>query len=182
MIYWTSDTHFLHANIIKYCARPFTDKLEMTEALITNWNETVDPSDTVYHLGDVAFCPDDPLTQILNRLNGKIVLVMGNHDRNLYRHIKTCFNGRFESMHTHTLSITLESGQSVLMSHRPIYDTNFTKRAKGWMLHGHAHGTEPLSYNMLDVGVDCHNYRPIPIEQVANLMKERDGLVGKQKD
>ncbi|MEJ7707010.1 MAG: hypothetical protein WKF82_06805 [Nocardioidaceae bacterium] len=53
-VYFTSDTHFSHANIIRLCNRPFADVDEMDEAIIERWNATVTSADTVYHLGDVA--------------------------------------------------------------------------------------------------------------------------------
>ena len=78
-VWVTSDTHFLHENIIKYCDRPFKDKEEMTEALITTWNEQVGDDDLVIHLGDVTFSKD---YDVLSLLNGKKILVLGNHDPN----------------------------------------------------------------------------------------------------
>ncbi len=54
-VFFIGDTHFGHANIIKYCKRPFSSAQEMNEMLIKYWNETVEPSDTVYHVGDFAF-------------------------------------------------------------------------------------------------------------------------------
>lgn len=72
-IYFTSDTHFYHKNIIAYCERPWHSVEEMNSALIKNWNKEVSKSDIVYHLGDIAFCSGDKLEAILNSLNGKII-------------------------------------------------------------------------------------------------------------
>ncbi len=76
-IFFTSDTHFGHANIIKYCNRPFESVNQMDEVLINNWNSVVRPDDEVYHLGDFSFA--DPKKYVY-RLNGKIHLIKGNHD------------------------------------------------------------------------------------------------------
>ena len=95
-LFFTSDTHFGHTNIIKYCKRPFLldpsrgfvdrnlDTDEMDEALIKNWNSVVQPSDTLYHIGDLAFYKDQRKTMnLLRRLNGNKVLIRGNHDKYL---------------------------------------------------------------------------------------------------
>lgn len=79
-IFVTSDTHFNHENIIKYCNRPFKDSKEMNEIIIKNWNEVVSNNDIVYHLGDFGFGTFSELQDIFNRLNGIKYLVMGNHD------------------------------------------------------------------------------------------------------
>jgi len=81
MRYFTSDTHFGHTNIIKYCNRPFKDAGEMDRFIITEWNKIVTPDDTVYHMGDVAFTSPERLKHILANLNGYKILVLGNHDR-----------------------------------------------------------------------------------------------------
>ena len=54
MIWFTSDLHFNHLNILKYepKSRPFENVAEMNEALIKNWNDRVKPEDTVFVLGD----------------------------------------------------------------------------------------------------------------------------------
>lgn len=81
-IFFTSDTHFGHKNIIRYSDRPFRDVTHMNEMLVHNWNSVVTPADTVYHLGDVALGPIWESLEYINRLNGRKVLVTGNHDRN----------------------------------------------------------------------------------------------------
>jgi calcineurin-like phosphoesterase family protein len=80
MLFFTADTHFGHANIIKYCQRPFSSVEEMNETLIANWNRVVAAEDTVYHLGDVALGDAKP---VLDRLKGKIVLIVGSPKRQL---------------------------------------------------------------------------------------------------
>lgn len=75
-----SDTHFGHKNIIKYCDRPFKNVEEMDKTLIENWNKTVSNQDTVLHLGDFALCSKERARQIMSQLNGKKILIKGNHD------------------------------------------------------------------------------------------------------
>ena len=80
MIHFTSDTHFSHANVIEYSKRPFTDTTHMDEILIANWNKHVSITDTVYHLGDFSLSTE-AVEKYVKRLNGNIILVLGNHDK-----------------------------------------------------------------------------------------------------
>ena len=80
-IFFTSDHHFGHRNIIRFCKRPFNSAIEMDDEMVRRWNEKVTPEDTVYHLGDVGMIKPEILHRILNRLHGKICLIKGNHDR-----------------------------------------------------------------------------------------------------
>ena len=82
-IWFTSDTHFLHTNIIRFSNRPFKDVNHMTEELIRAWNEVVGEDDDVYHLGDVSLGRADKTVTILNRLNGNIHLITGNHEKSV---------------------------------------------------------------------------------------------------
>ncbi len=75
--WFISDTHFYHANIIKYCNRPFNNVEEMNQILIDNWNENIKKNDIVYFLGDFSFKPNE----VINRLNGNIIFLLGNHDK-----------------------------------------------------------------------------------------------------
>ncbi len=77
--FFTSDTHFNHANIIKFCNRPFKDVEQMNDVMIANWNSVIGKDDTVFHLGDFCLGGAAEWTKILDRLNGKIYLIMGNH-------------------------------------------------------------------------------------------------------
>lgn len=79
-VFFTSDTHFNHANIIRFCNRPFKDVSHMNEAIISNWNRVVGPEDIVFHLGDFCLGGSAEWINVLNRLNGKIYLISGNHD------------------------------------------------------------------------------------------------------
>lgn len=80
MIYFTSDPHYGHANVIRYCARPFRDVQEMNEALINNWNSVVTQDDTVYVLGDFSLGFSE-VERYSSRLLGKKFLIPGNHDK-----------------------------------------------------------------------------------------------------
>ena len=79
-IFGISDTHFNHQRIIDYCNRPYADSKEMDEDMIKKWNETVSNNDVVLHLGDFGLGNKEYIASIVKRLNGKKILIMGNHD------------------------------------------------------------------------------------------------------
>lgn len=78
-IFFTSDLHFGHQNILKFCNRPWKTTEEMDEALIKRWNSVVGKDDIVFNLGDFAFAPDRRWKEVLSRLNGHHYLILGNH-------------------------------------------------------------------------------------------------------
>ena len=79
-IFFTSDTHFGHGNIINFCKRPYENVAKMDNALIENWNATVGLADDVYHLGDFCFNGIQRWWELIGALNGRIHLILGNHD------------------------------------------------------------------------------------------------------
>lgn len=81
MDFFTSDTHFGHVNIIKYCNRPFGSVPEMNAAMIAGWNRHVGPDDTVYHLGDFALGPKVLWPEYRRQLNGRIVFILARQPR-----------------------------------------------------------------------------------------------------
>lgn len=159
MIWFTADTHFNHRNIIKYECRPFDSVEEMNEALIENWNNTVKPTDAVYHLGDFAFSKNPD--QFLSRLNGHKRLIIGNHDS----------AATIESEHWAGVYDTLEiivDNTLVVMSHYAHRVWNRSHHGS-IMLYGHSHGNLPGSSQSLDVGVDAKwDYKPINIYQIKD--------------
>ena len=104
-MFFTSDTHFNHTNIIQYCQRPFKSTDEMNEAMIDNWNSIVGEDDTVFHLGDFCLGGAAEWNKILNRLNGRIYLILGNHD---LKNIRQGFIERFEHV---AMAMRIEIGK-----------------------------------------------------------------------
>lgn len=172
--FWTSDTHFNHSKIIEYSTRPFKTVEEMNEALISNWNSVVKKSDIVYHLGDFGFTAGKgdivkDIKSILQRLNGSINLILGNHDcQNYNERVLKLF-----CSHTLLRDKTI-NGQRIIMLHYAM--RTWPGQHKGsWNLYAHSHGNLPDDLNSLsiDVGVDCHNYTPISFEQVKEIMSKK---------
>ena len=81
-VMFTADQHFGHENIIRFCDRPFKDVDHMNEVMVERWNAVVDEDQTVFHLGDFSYRgKNDTVPKYLERLNGKIILIRGNHDK-----------------------------------------------------------------------------------------------------
>lgn len=152
--YFTSDTHFGHEKIIEYCQRPFRSLYQMDEVMVERWNETVQPGDLVYHLGDFAFGSVEKVENYRNRLNGRIILIQGNHDRIG----KETLRRIFDEVHK-TLIITTDHGK-VYMSHSP---ADLMESFSGFRLNGHVHDRWRYGASdkrQINVGVDQWEFRP----------------------
>lgn len=168
-IYFTSDTHFGHANIIRLCNRPFATIEEMDEGLIARWNETVSEDDIVYHLGDFSYRSAAGADVYHSRLNGEIHFLAGNHDGKTLKYHADLFS----SVST-ILELRVER-QRMVLCHYPMREWHGVYRG-WWHLFGHVHSrldSKPLGYSM-DVGVDSNNYRPISFDEIAALFETRD--------
>lgn len=169
-IWITSDTHFNHANILKYCNRPFRDVTEMNETIIDNWNSVVGKDEFVYHLGDFCFGrTNGDFNRIFYRLNGKIIFIHGNHDKLTYQ-----FRDKFYEYHQPGMHQTMIDGIKVTLCHYSMRTWNCSHRG-AYHLYGHSHGTLPDDPNSLsfDVGVDCHNFTPISWKKVCQIMSKK---------
>lgn len=183
-IFFTSDTHFYHNNIIKYCNRPFSSVEEMNETIINNWNAVVGENDIVFHLGDFGFCGSKEMSTIINRLNGNIYLILGNHDR---RTMKQGYVSKFKNV-SQQLYISID-GQRIYLNHFPLlcFDGSYGRRNNEytWNLFGHVHsgprnnsGLDHKRLNILfpaqyDVGVDNNNFTPINYKQVKDIIEKQ---------
>jgi calcineurin-like phosphoesterase family protein len=157
MIYFTADLHLNHANIIKYCNRPFQSVEDMDAILIRNWNSTVRDCDTVYLLGDLAYKAGPSIEALLDQLNGIIVLIKGNHETPHPTKGQAINFDRFKYVHDY-LELEID-GQQLILFHYPI--ENWNNKWKGsYHLCGHSHGKAKKMKGRLDVGVDTHDFRP----------------------
>lgn len=141
MNFYIADCHFGHGNIINFDHRPFADLYQMEEVMVMLWNAAVRPSDTVYILGDFHWGKAPEWLQLLKKLNGKKVLIEGNHDLSNY---PAELKNQFEDITP--FKEIVDNGRDnvsrkVLLSHYPM---PFYKRAnneKYYMLCGHVHNT-----------------------------------------
>ena len=181
-LFFTSDTHFGHSNIIKYCDRPFKDQYEMNKKLVENWNSVVPKDGIVFHLGDFALNLDTKSTQhIINSLNGKIYLITGNHEKCALAksYIISLWEGISDIAEIEVEDDEISNRkQHIVMCHYPMTAWNGSHRGS-WQLFGHVHGG--LSNKgiinhketQLDVGVDCHDYSPISYQTVKELITKQ---------
>ena len=172
-IWITSDTHWGHKNIMKFCpesrARFRDDVAYMNEAMIREWNDLIGTDDTVYILGDVAFLPAEKAVATVRRLNGVKILVEGNHDRKLLQ--DPDFRDCFEQVHKYLDAQFNET--KVVMFHYPIAEWDQMHRG-AVHFHGHLHGgTSSLeNYRALDVGMDATGAIAITMERaIAQALK-----------
>lgn len=182
-IWFTSDTHWGHKNIIRFCNRPWNSVEEMDEALISNWNSTVGKEDLVFHLGDFAFASNSRWKEIIEQLNGHIVLILGNHDVVRWPGDKTMeLFDRVENQ----LLLKID-GRFVYLNHYPFLCYAGTYRGKESStieLFGHVHSREndtgkdferlknlfPLQY---DVGIDNNNYFPVSWNAIVDIINKQ---------
>ena len=148
-----SDTHFGHKNIITYCNRPFVSVEEMDEAMIKNWNETVSNDDTVLHLGDFGFGSKEYIGSIIKRLNGRKILIKGNHDNwsdDWYREAGFSYVSKFP----------IVWNDFYLLSHAPL---QLSETTPYFNYYGHVHNDEKYIDNATSrcVSVERIGYRPL---------------------
>jgi calcineurin-like phosphoesterase family protein len=185
-IFVTSDTHLGHANIIKYCNRPFADAESMTEHIINTWNARVSQDDLVYFLGDLAMGPgvdEGYIVDRLSELNGQLQVVLGNHDQPS----KWC-DGLEKISKDFALPITIlpdifelkHEGKRFVMCHYPMKDWN-GKYHGTIHLHGHKHtqfsptrARRMIAEKRYDIGVDMYG-GPVQLTGDLRFLKDPKG-------
>ena len=157
-IWFTADTHFRHANVIKYCKRPFASADDMDAHMIEAWNAVVGKNDLVFHLGDFAISRDPrTVRRIFSQLNGSKHLTPGNHD--------AAATLALPWAKTDQIQFKTVDGLQIVMSHYAM---------RVWpgqhygaiQLYGHSHGNLAATRNSIDVGVDCWGFAPVSIEDI----------------
>lgn len=173
-IWVTSDTHFHHRRILEYEAtnRPFKDRDEMNEAMIERWNAKVGPMDVVIHLGDFAFATPNKIRGITERLNGRKILLLGNHDR----------VRKFDWEHLGfdlVLQRPFIMDDKFIFSHEPLEEIPDGKIN----VYGHVHGSSyfnTLDRNRICVCVERWNCAPIEYEFIKSLFKQESPAISEQ--
>lgn len=197
MIFFTSDWHIGHKNILDYDQRPFRDLDHMHKVLINNYNSCVKENMTCYFLGDMGLCKGDIIKDVIKQLQGTKVLILGNHDKGS------------NAMRDYGFDVVLNSAifyigsKRVSMSHCPlpnikrecIVDMKGATEGENWHgesrqqrftsqdstvdfhLHGHIHSpnggkSETLLGRQYDVGVAANSYRPVSLSFIESLVSK----------
>jgi len=156
MYFFTADQHLGHANIIKYCKRPYNSIEEMDAIIIKNFNEVVSKKDHTVHVGDFTFKHQE---KYIKQLNGSHTFLRGNHDK-------------WMNTHYHEMWCKTIENQHIVACH---YAMRVWPRSHygSWNLYGHSHGNlKPIGLQH-DVGVDNNNYYPVSFEDLKFIMKNR---------
>ena len=167
-VFITSDLHLGHANIIKYCNRPFKAVHEMNKTLVYNWNSTIRKDDIVYFLGDLAYGRNSSTDYWFHKLNGRITFIKGNHDDS-------------DSIRMLDHFITEFEGIILYLTH---YPANVPDIWKGWVIHGHVHNNSHdydmkqrypyINYDKkrVNVSVELTNYKPLKLSTIVMQIEE----------
>ena len=175
-----SDTHFGHAGVCRFLRedgnklRPWDNPDEMDEAMVQAWNETVKPTDKVYHLGDVVI--NRKALKTIGRLNGDKVLIKGNHDIFRLEEYTPFFR---DVRGYHVMN-------GMILSHVPVHKDALYRF--GANIHGHTHANRVMmnngyGKNVIDpsyhcVCVEMTDFKPIPFDEVVERIKKEGGEVG----
>lgn len=171
--WFTSDTHFLHEALLQHYEDRgrFANAVEMTEWMIEAWNKLIKPKDIVFHIGDFGAWDTDATVKVARRLNGKLHLVPGNHDRKLIQH--RGFIERCSMIYPYSMAEISVEGQKIHLCHFPIWEWMQIHRG-WWHIHGHVHGKPTgIPGKILDVGVDGHGLVPYHFDEVRAHMESR---------
>jgi calcineurin-like phosphoesterase family protein len=177
--FFTSDHHFGHANIIDYCGRPYASVAEMNADLTQRWNETVAADDVVWHLGDFAMGDPTDWRGHVAGLNGRLRLVLGNHDGAAEVMREAGFRDVYENV------VIDVDGYNVWLNHFPTagpdgldyrgrrgYVRPAAPSAYDIALCGHVHRKWTLRNGILNVGVDRWSYRPIELDDILTEIRD----------
>lgn len=182
-IFFTSDLHLGHNKEFVYGARGFSSMEEHDQTLVTNWNETVSPLDTVYVLGDIFLYNVEYGAEMLGRLNGRLHIIRGNHDTDAKLPVYLA-SPNVESVEA--AAYLRAEKVTFYLSHYPtVVSHEKLKALRNAVvnLYGHTHQTDnfycldgkahPYMYH---VGLSSHAMRPVSLEQVLEDIRHQRSM------
>ena len=178
-LFFTSDTHWGHFNISKYCHRPFNSRSEMDNALIDNWNKVVPQDGIVVHCGDFMLPHKEDIKEyekVLKKLNGNILLCRGNHDR-----IPLSIEPQGKLISVVDVAMVYVDGVKIMASHYPMLAYPADYQVFGHihtLSDGICHGIDGDVNNRMrktqyDVGVDQNGYKPVSYWQLCDIFRNK---------
>jgi len=173
MIWFTADTHFDDEKTLLYRYRPFQNVKKMNQAIVKNWNSCISPKDTVFHLGDFAVS-DDAVEEYAPMLNGKIKLIMGNHDDVRDRKILEKYFELKDKPYILKFNHN-GKGDQIFICHYPKQRPDVEKN-NIYTACGHIHDLWKITRKMVNVGVDAWHFKPVSLQQILDSRQaELDG-------
>lgn len=193
-VFFTSDLHVGHRNVLVFCNRPFVDTKDMSENLIANWNRVVGENDIVFDLGDMFwFDSRHEVKKFVEKLNGTIYKIPGNHDMDCRKLFELCKTSKVEILDDNNVVWVERKGQKIVeiwLSHFPL--ATWPHWIQGSLnFFGHIH-SGPLTDNMVDipekdltlkvgqqydVGVDNNNYTPVELQQILQVLESQKSVL-----
>lgn len=178
-LFFTSDTHWGHFNISKYCHRPFNSRSEMDNALIDNWNKVVPQDGIVVHCGDFMLPHKEDIKEyekILKKLNGNILLCRGNHDR-----IPLSIEPQGKLIAVVDIAMVYADKVKIMASHYPMLAYPADYQVFGHihtLSNGICYGIDGDVNNRMrktqyDVGVDQNGYKPVSYWQLCDIFRNK---------
>lgn len=161
--FFTSDTHFGHANIVKLCGRPHGSTSDMDAALAASWNAVVQPDDEIWHLGDFSYKAARAPSDYLGRLNGKKHLIWDNHDSDQAKEAKGWASSQ-------AYAEVMVEGERLILFHYALKTWRWVGRG-AIHLYGHSHGRLQGDNQSCDVGVDDWDFRPVTLADIKKRLK-----------
>lgn len=176
-VFFTSDLHCYHKNIIKYCNRPFDSVEEMNQTIIDNWNRVVPEDGITFVLGDCVFGGKEKWSKIFSQLNGIKYLIRGNHDGNFTS--RDIFTAEYDFKLINVMFDDKCPEQYIFACHYPMISWPHMEKGS-WMVYGHIHTVngetsfkDKLSPSQYDVGVDNNNFTPVSFQQVKEMITKQ---------
>lgn len=162
-VWFISDIHFGHTNIIKYCNRPFANATEMNEQIIRNLQDTVGQDDIIIFVGDIAFTSTEQANSYLSRIPGYKILVIGNHDF----HKRVLRELNFDEIHLcHNFQ---HNNIDYALTHYPMNNLPLP-----WInIHGHIHDKHLDTLQHINVSIEVLNYKPISFTDLQKIAETR---------
>lgn len=175
MLFYISDLHLSHANIINTCNRPYDNIEDMNKLLIDNWNKVITNDDIVYFLGDFSFkCNQEQATKFLLQLKGKKYFIKGNHDKTTWLN-KLKEQRLIEDWYDY--KEINDNGRMVILCHYPLHSWNGLYHGS-YHLYGHVHNNTvenaEWQKNRFNVSCEAIDYKPITLDELIKISEKDD--------